>query len=237
MSPDARPGGPASPAAPGADAPGTGSPTTGPMAGVPDAPREAVAELDLLAPVLPDAPEAWLAGPIPGVPGLLQPVAHALVQARRELRVGLADFPDARLWERPAGVASVGFHLQHLSGVLDRLTTYARGDALDAEQLAALAAEGRPDGAASAAGAPTVAALLDAFDRRVAAALAQLRATEPATLLEPRHVGRRRLPSTVLGLLGHAAEHTMRHLGQLLVTARIARAAAGERGEAPPPAH
>jgi uncharacterized damage-inducible protein DinB len=160
-------------------------------------------------------PEAWLEGPVAGVPGTLQPVAHALVQARREVRALLEGFPEARLWERPAGLASVGFHLQHLTGVLDRLTSYARGAALDDGQRAALAAEG------TSAPALRTAALVDAFDAQVERAIAQLRATDPATLLEPRTVGRQQLPSTVLGLLVHAAEHTMRHVGQLLVTARV----------------
>jgi hypothetical protein len=188
--------------------------------------------------------EAWLRGPLPGVPALLQPVAHALVQARDEVRAALADFPAAALWARPAGVAPVGFHLQHLAGVLDRLTTYARGAPLDAAQLAALAAEGSPPAAVSPQSpeaAPTggdgphrplaseVAPLVAAFEAQVERALAQLRATDAARVTDARGVGRARLPSTVLGLIFHAAEHTQRHLGQLLVTARVVRAAADPR--------
>ena len=160
-------------------------------------------------------PEAWLRGPLPGVPPLLQPVAHAIVQARDEVAAALAPFPDARLWDRPAGVASVGFHLQHLAGVLDRLLTYARGEALSDRQLDALRAEGTPDPGLTADG------LAAAFARQVDAALAQLRATDPATLTHARGVGRQQVPSTVIGLLVHAAEHTTRHTGQLLVTARV----------------
>lgn len=168
-------------------------------------------------------PEAWLRGPIEGVPPLLQPVAHALVQARAELQALAADLPPERLWTRPAGVASAGFHLRHLTGVLDRLLTYARGESLTQPQLDALAAEPHPP----ASGAPTsedVAALVAAFGAQVDRALAQLRATDERTLTDARHVGRGRLPSTTLGLLVHAAEHTMRHLGQLLVTVRVQRA-------------
>src|SRR4051794_7799595 len=87
-------------------------------------------------------PEVWLRGPLPGVPALLQPVAHALLQAREEVEAVMRDFPEHQLWTRPAGVASVGFHLQHLAGVLDRLFTYAQGHSLNEIQLAALAAEG-----------------------------------------------------------------------------------------------
>ena len=87
-------------------------------------------------------PEHWLRGPLPGISPVLQPVAHALLQARDEVTNITADFPDHLLWERPAGLASVGFHLQHLRGVLDRLFTYADGQQLTAEQLAFLKSEG-----------------------------------------------------------------------------------------------
>ena len=166
-------------------------------------------------------PEVWLRGPVPGVPPLVQPVAHALLQAREEVGAHLDGFPEERLWSRPAGAASVGFHLQHLAGVLDRLFTYARGEGLGEAQREALAREGTPDDGAG------VQALVRAFGAEVERALDALRAMDEATLTEPREVGRARLPSTVQGLLVHAAEHTMRHLGQLLVTARVLRADAG----------
>ena len=165
-----------------------------------------------------DDREAWLSGPLPGVPALLQPVAHALVQARREVRALAADLPPDALWTRPGGAASAGFHLQHLTGVLDRMLTYARGEPLSEAQLAALRAEGVPDATL------TSAALADAFARQVNAALGQLRATDPATLPDARTVGRERIPQTLVGLLVHAAEHTTRHVGQLLVTVRVVSA-------------
>lgn len=163
-------------------------------------------------------PEVWLRGPLPAVPPLLQPVAHALLQAREEITEIMADFPAAQLAERPLGLASVGFHLRHLAGVLDRTFTYARGEALRAAQLAYLAAEGQPPTHAGA-----VAGLVQAFSQQVEAALAQLAATPEAILPAWRGVGRAQLPSTVVGLLVHAAEHTTRHVGQLLVTARVVR--------------
>src|SRR5690242_9408896 len=95
----------------------------------------------------PALPEVWLRGPLPSIPSLLQPVAHALLQAREEVMELMEGFPEELLWERPAGVASPGFHLQHLSGVLDRLFTYARGEALDRGQLDALATEDNRGGA------------------------------------------------------------------------------------------
>ncbi|MNC88533.1 DinB superfamily protein [compost metagenome] len=129
----------------------------------------------------------------------------------------MSGFPEERLWSRPGGVASAGFHLQHLSGVLDRLFTYARGESLNDAQLKTLGAEGveRPG-----IGVPH---LLEAFRRQVEAALAELRTIDEQTLTVPRTVGRSKLPSTVLGLLVHAAEHTQRHVGQLLVTVRVQR--------------
>jgi len=157
--------------------------------------------------------EYWLRGPVPGIPPLLQPVAHALLQAKAEVNALMAEFPEKRLWERPDGLASPGFHLQHLAGVLDRLLTYARGEGLNQQQLADLASEGKPRGAE-----PTD---LNRFNIQIDNALQQLRHTPEETLTEPRAVGRAGVPSTVIGLLFHAAEHTMRHTGQLLVTARI----------------
>ena len=164
------------------------------------------------------APEAWLRGPIEGVPDLLQPVAHALIQAREEARVVLREFPADLLWHRPAGLASVGFHLQHIAGVVDRLFTYARGESLSAEQRNALAKEGSSPDAGNG-----VEDLLASFDAQVDRALDQLRATRESSLTETRRVGRQQLPATMIGLLFHAAEHTQRHVGQMLVTARVQR--------------
>lgn len=160
--------------------------------------------------------EVWQRGPVAGIPPLLQPVAHALLQAREEINEYLKEFPSEQLWERPAGVASVGFHLQHLSGVLDRVFTYALGNRLSEEQFAWLAREGKdiPEKYSTAE-------LLRKFDKQVDLALKQLSLTGEHSLTEFRGIGRAGLPSTVIGLLFHAAEHTMRHVGQLLVTAAI----------------
>ena len=163
-------------------------------------------------------PEVWLRGPIDRVPPLLQPVAHALLQAGEEIDALMADYPEELVWTRPAGLASVGFHLQHLTGVVDRLFTYARDEPLTTEQREALRREGEPPPHGTGVGG-----LVDAFHRQVEAALEQLRATDEASVTQPRAVGRKKLPSTVLGLLVHSAEHAQRHVGQLLVTARVQR--------------
>jgi uncharacterized damage-inducible protein DinB len=161
-------------------------------------------------------PEVWLRGAVPGVSPWLQPVVHALLQAREEITELMQDFPDSLLWEKPAGLASPGFHLQHLSGVLDRLFTYAEGKKLSEEQLAYLKREGTP-----AEEAITTAGLVKVFHEQVEHSVQFLKNIGEKTLTENRGVGRAQLPSTVLGLLFHAAEHTMRHTGQLLVTVRV----------------
>jgi hypothetical protein len=161
-------------------------------------------------------PEVWLRGPIPGVPNALQPAAHALLQAQEDLERVAAVLSTDALWARPGGVASVGFHVRHAAGSLERLLTYARGEALSPGQIAAVAREGEP-GEPPADASSLLASLGDSVLR----ALAQFRSTDAASLGEPRAVGRARLPSTVVGLLFHAAEHAQRHAGQAITTARI----------------
>jgi uncharacterized damage-inducible protein DinB len=168
-------------------------------------------------------PEVWLRGAIPDIPALLQPVAHSLLQCREELTATAQHLTSAQLWAEPGGAASVGFHLRHAAGSLDRLFTYARGERLSAAQRAALAAEAHPDIAPNAA-----ARLLAAFDDTVDQALQQLRSTDEATLRDARSVGRAQLPSTVVGLLFHAAEHTQRHVGQIVTTVKIVTGGAHE---------
>ncbi len=167
--------------------------------------------------------EVWQRGPVPGIPAQLQPIAHALLQAKEEMYALMDGFPDNLLWEKPAGLASPAFHLQHMSGVIDRLFTYAKGKSLDTEQLETLVKEGKEDPGIS------VQSLLETFDECLARALADLAFTDPATLTDFRGVGRAQLPSTVIGLLMHSAEHTMRHLGQLIVTIKVLQET-GKRG-------
>lgn len=159
-------------------------------------------------------PEYWLRGPVDHVPVLLQPVAHALLQVRAEVNILMEDFPEARLWLRIAGLASPGFHLQHIRGVIDRLFTYARGEALNEKQLEHLKEEGKNE-------TVSLQELLAGLNAQVERSLDQLGKTGPGVLTDIRYVGRKRIPTTVSGLLSHAAEHSMRHLGQLLVTIRV----------------
>ena len=160
-------------------------------------------------------PEVWLRGPVEGVPPQLQPVAHSLLQCREELERLLTGMPAERIWHASGNAASIGFHVRHAIGSLERLFTYARGAMLSDAQRDVLAQESVADPDLGAAD------LLAAFDAAVTRALDQVRDTPPAVLGDRRLVGRAQLPSTVLGLLFHAAEHTQRHVGQAITTARF----------------
>ena len=159
----------------------------------------------------------WLQGPVQGVPELLQHVAHALIECDNDVRDLLAHLTPDLVWMRPAGAASVGFHVRHSMGSLDRLFTYARGEALTEQQLAVLAGEKAlgPDSVAPGQLGPD-------FSAAIARAVDQLRRTPIDALLQRREVGRAKLPSTVMGLVSHAADHTYRHVGQAATTAKVA---------------
>ena len=162
--------------------------------------------------------EWWQRGPIDGVPAVLQPVAHILLQVRDSVDELVENLTQSQWNARPAGVASAAFHVRHITGVIDRLFTYARGEALSADQFAAIRGEG------AHLPAEDVSRVLDALHARVDAAVAELRTIDVAALGDFRAVGRARLPSTVIGCLVHGAEHAMRHVGQLSVTTRVVRA-------------
>ena len=161
-------------------------------------------------------PEVWMRGALPGYAPLLQPVAHSLMQSLEEVQSHLPLLTSAELWRRPNGAAAAGYHVRHAAGSLDRLLTYARGEQLTPAQLAALKAEGEPELDPHA-----VTRLADHFAEAVGRALEQIRNTSESSLLEARGVGRAQLPSTVMGLLFHAAEHTLRHIGQMITTIKV----------------
>ena len=146
---------------------------------------------------------------------MLMPVVHALLQVQEDVGHLATTVRPEHVWARPGGAASIAFHLRHAAGALDRLLTYARGETLSTSQRDALAAEQRAD--------PTVTlgVITDEVNAAIERALAQVRATPPESLTDARRVGRAGLPSTVIGLLFHAAEHSTRHIGQAITTARI----------------
>jgi uncharacterized damage-inducible protein DinB len=156
-------------------------------------------------------------GPIEGVHPLLAPVLYSFQMAREDLEKYTAGLPPARIWAAPYGLASVGFHMVHIAGSTDRLMTYLQGKELTAAQLDTLAAEQSPG---ERSREQLLAALNHAFDD----AEAVIRAMDPATLGDARTVGRKHLPTTVTGLLTHIAEHMQRHVGQAIVTAKLAAA-------------
>jgi uncharacterized damage-inducible protein DinB len=163
-------------------------------------------------------PEPWLRGPVAAIPALLQPAAHAFIMSREDVDAAVAGLPIEQLWSEPGGIASVGFHLAHLAGSTDRLLTYARGERLSDIQRATLERERN-----LSIERPALDDLIAAWDEMVGKALDQLSSTSEATLLEPRFVGRSQLPSTVLGLRFHAAEHAARHTGQIVTGAKLIR--------------
>lgn len=162
--------------------------------------------------------EPWLRGPVPGVPPLLQPVAHAFLMSQEDVARAVDGLTPEQVWQSPGGSATVGFHVAHLSGATDRLFTYARGDSLTPEQRATLATEARLSEVR-----PALEDLVTKWNQTIDIAIAQLRATKEESLIDPREVGRDRLPSNVLGLLFHAAEHASRHTGQVVTTAKLVR--------------
>jgi hypothetical protein len=154
--------------------------------------------------------EPWLRGTLPEFDSVRRQVLHALELAAEDVDRWCAGLSHAEMEARPFGVAPVGFHLRHIARSLDRLLTYAEGAALSSEQLAELGAEMVADGDALA---EARAGLARARER--------VKAIEATTFEDVRYVGRNRLPSTVGGLLVHCAEHTQRHVGQAITTAKV----------------
>jgi hypothetical protein len=145
----------------------------------------------------------------------LAPALYGFQQTREDLARHTEGLSLGQVWARPHGLAPLGFHLRHIAGSVDRLRAYLEGRPLDAAQMGALAAEMDPG-----EGLEELLADIDGVLRR---AEEVIRAIDPATLAEPRWVGRKRLETTVIGLLVHIAEHTQRHLGQAIAAAHLAR--------------
>jgi len=160
--------------------------------------------------------EVWLRGPVDGILPLLQPAAHAILQVGEDVPPIVADLTPDQLWARPGGAAAIGFHLLHLPASLDRLLTYSRGAALTPAQFNSLAAE-----RTAHEDRPELSRLVARFGAAIDAAVAYLRTVPESSLLIPREVGRKRLPSTTLGLIFHAAEHSSRHAGQIVTLKQL----------------
>jgi uncharacterized damage-inducible protein DinB len=157
--------------------------------------------------------EPWLSGTHTDLPAVLRAVVHALEQAREDIDAAVAPLPNAALDARPGNAASIAFHLRHVARSLDRLLTYAEGNQLSPAQLDALKSEGEPGA--------TKANLLAEFHQGLDDATRRIRAFAGADLEQPRGVGRKVLPTSVGGLLVHCADHTLRHTGQVVTTAKV----------------
>jgi uncharacterized damage-inducible protein DinB len=164
--------------------------------------------------------EPWLRGALDGVPRPVMPLFFSFAQVREDLQHHVADLTAKQLWEAIGTNASVGFHMRHLGGSIDRLLTYLEGGQLSHEQLASAKEE--------TSGAEGFSQVYEELDRKLRDAEDRLRRMDLADLYAPRYVGRKRLESTVLGLLVHIAEHTQRHLGQAITTAKLVRDTAGQ---------
>ena len=165
--------------------------------------------------ILSTLPEPWLRG-LPSVSPFIAPILHAFQHAREDLAKYTEALTSEQLWATPYGLGSVGFHVRHIAGSTDRLMTYLQGRQLTRAQLRALETEAAP----RATRDELLADLNAAFER----AELIVRTLDPTTLADPREVGRKRLPTTVIGLLTHIAEHTQRHIGQAISAAKLARA-------------
>jgi hypothetical protein len=163
-------------------------------------------------------PEAWLRGPIEGIPNLLQPAAHAFVLAREDVAAATSGLTVDQLWHRPNGITPIGFHLAHLAGSTGRLLAYAKGAPLTDAQKAFLLYEREVMNTR-----PALEKLTRDWHAAIDDAMAQLAATAEHTLTEARTIGRALLPTTVIGAIFHAAEHASRHTGQIVTTAKLLR--------------
>jgi uncharacterized damage-inducible protein DinB len=159
-------------------------------------------------------PEPWLRGPLSGVNPLITPILHSFQQAREDLAKYTEGLTARQIWATPHGFGSAGFHVRHIACSTDRLVTYLEGKQLSIHQLRALQTEHEPGA--------TREELLTALDAAFRRAEQVVRALDPGTLADPRDVGRQRLPTSVIGLLTHIAEHTQRHVGQAISAAKLA---------------
>jgi uncharacterized damage-inducible protein DinB len=170
-----------------------------------------------------DRPEPWLRGTLAEVPAVARGVLHALELAREDILRWCGGLSDKELNARPSGIAPVAFHIRHIARSIDRLLTYAEGNQLTPAQLDAMKAE-------LDAGAERN-SLFAEFDAAIERGSARIRAIDVSCLEEPRKVGRKELPTSVGGLLVHVADHTQRHVGQAITTAKILLAGRGGAGD------
>jgi uncharacterized damage-inducible protein DinB len=157
--------------------------------------------------------EPWLRGTLTEDDAVRRGVLHALELAQEDVVRWCGEFSEEQLEARPFGLPSVGFQMRHIARSLDRLLTYAEGQQLSDVQLDALDMEMKP--------LDSRAELFEEFHGGLDAAMRRIREVSPETYDKTRWVGRGCLPSSVGGLLVHCADHTQRHVGQLVTTAKV----------------
>lgn len=157
--------------------------------------------------------EPWLRGPIPANHPMAWPLRYSLLQVREDLDKWTRGLTPAQVWAEPHGLGSIGFHIRHLGGATERLTVYIKGEQLTPDQLAEMKREKEPGASLDE--------LLMRLDEQFTYTAAVVAALDPRAWTEPRTVGRKALPTTVGGLVHHIAEHAQRHLGEIIVTAKI----------------
>ncbi len=159
------------------------------------------------------SPEPWLSGTLTDVPAVPRAVLHALELAKEDLHRWCRSLSEAELNARPAGLAPIAFHLRHIARSLDRLLTYAEGHQLTADQLAKMKSE--LDASAKHE------ELFEELNAALRRSAQRIRAFDLTRLEDHREVGQQKLPTTLGGLLVHLADHTQRHVGQVISTSKI----------------
>jgi uncharacterized damage-inducible protein DinB len=160
-------------------------------------------------------PEPWLRGTLTDVSPVQRAVLHALELAKEDLDRWCGDLTDDELNMRPADIAPVAFHIRHIARSTDRLLSYAEAGSLSAEQISALKAEMDPGA--------TREQVFAELDESMENSTARVNSFSEENLAEKRSVGRQQMPTTVAGLLVHVADHTQRHVGQAITTAKIVK--------------
>lgn len=163
--------------------------------------------------------EPWLRGTHTDVPAAGRAVLHAIELSLDDLTKWTAGLTDAEVHSAPLGLTPISFHLRHIARSVDRILTYAEGGQLSQEQLAALKAEQDREGKQE-----TLAELLAAVEVAFSDAADRIRVLATADLNTPRFVGRKKLPTSIGGAMIHVADHTLRHTGQVVTTAKVLNA-------------
>lgn len=164
-----------------------------------------------------DQLEVWMRGPISGISPLLQPVAHALLQIDEDIQKQLTDEIEPYIWIRPFEMANIAFHVQHISGVIKRMIIYSKGETLTEEELQEIKLEGLQNPEFNNE------VLKNRLHEIIENTITYLSSIDSNTLTDVRYLGRKKIPTTQIGLLFHAAEHGQRHYGQLLVTIKTVK--------------